>query len=134
MFKNHHLASVALLGAAAQAQTSNKAMSGREASDVDGNYHFVHMLTVGEDTVMQAALDTTTHRSFIAGDDCRECQGSKYDVSYDVLQGQAWYESQSYEAKYGAASLWVNDFGTRVCLDGQESCFLDNDVSMQYVR
>ena len=46
------------------------------------------MLSFGFDgTTLQAVLDTTTHSTFVAAEECTDCEGAKYNVVPDVLGG-----------------------------------------------
>ena len=48
-------------------------MSGIELPAYNGEYSYVGYLTVGEDTSMQVMLDTTTHKLFLANQQCSSC-------------------------------------------------------------
>jgi len=48
-------------------------MSGIELPAYNGEYSYIGYLTVGEDTSMQVMLDTTTHKLFLANQQCFGC-------------------------------------------------------------
>ena len=108
-------------------------MTGIEQKDDFGNYSYISYLTAGDNTSMQAVIDTTTHKVLLASTECETCWedgyiAQKYDITPRLNAGSADSLTKEIDLQYGKAKLMGSYAIDRICLNKQAYCINDQHV------